>query len=108
MLKSSYYCLYSTMPSQEVAQNIAKALLAEKLVACINIFPKIQSFYAWEGELCESEEFLFLCKTKESCLDKAMALITSLHPYECPALIALAIEKGSPSFLNWIETSTVA
>ncbi len=54
--------VYSTMPSHETAENIARILLEEKLAACINMFP-IKSMYYWQDTLQSDIEIAVIAKT---------------------------------------------
>ncbi len=95
--------LYITVPDKSIATKIAKALLEEKLAACVNIFPFIESYYLWEGKLCENKEIPMLVKTTVALEDKLIARATELHPYKVPCIISLDITNGNPEFLKWIK-----
>ena len=49
--------------SLEEAKKIARALVETRLAACVNIVPKIESVYRWEGKVEEGQEYLLLIKT---------------------------------------------
>ena len=92
-----------SVPSKKMAKQIARKLVEEKLCACVNIVPKISSFYIYEGEFCEDEEFLLLIKTDKNHYDAVEKRIVSLHPYEIPEIIALPVVKGAKSYIKWAE-----
>lgn len=99
--------LYVVWPSFEEAQEASYVLVQEKLVACVNLFQTQKSIYEWRGKLCESEgEVVMIAKTTKKKLQDAQDKITSLHPYECPAILALSILEGYGPFLEWISTQT--
>ena len=92
-----------TASSTEEAENIAKSLVEDKLVACVNIIPQITSIYWWEGKICKDEEVMLISKTKQSLFTAVMDRVKFLHSYEVPEIISFPISKGSPEYLNWIE-----
>ncbi len=92
-----------TVPSQAVGKDLARMLLGEKLVACVNIVPSIVSLYTWEGELCSDDEALLVIKTTEAALQELVSAINEDHPYDVPEIIALPITAGSKEYLNWID-----
>ncbi len=92
-----------TFPKANLAQETAETLLREKLVACCNIVPNITSIYVWQGEIQHDSEVLMLMKTEQTRFGQLEKRILELHPYEVPEIIALPIEKGSVSYLNWIK-----
>jgi periplasmic divalent cation tolerance protein len=97
------YCVVLvTAASEEQAQIIAQALLAEKLAACVNIYP-VTSLYIWQGELNREREWQLLIKSSLSHFDHLAEKIEELHSYEVPEIIALPIIDGSESYLNWIS-----
>lgn len=96
--------LYSTAPDRETAQKIADALIADKLAACVNIPAPMTAVYEWEGAVEHSEETPMLVKTTKAAAPAARDRILALHPYDCPCVVALAInaDASSAPFLDWI------
>lgn len=100
------FCLISTtFPNEQSAREIMMFLLENKLVACVQMMP-IQSFYHWEGKLCESSEQLVLMKTQSSLFAKIEEAIVQHHPYTIPQLIQIPIERGLETYLQWIKEAT--
>ena len=106
MDNSSAIMVLITASSLEEAENIAKSLVEEKLVACVNIIPQIESVYWWEGKVCKDNEIMLISKTKQSLFTTVMDRVQSLHSYEVPEIISFPISEGSPEYLNWIENVT--
>lgn len=98
--------VYMTAPDQEVARRIGQALLEQRLAACVNILPAVQSLYWWEGQIQHASEIVVLAKTAESLFEGLKACVLGLHPYEIPCIVALAIDHGHDPFLRWIEGQT--
>ena len=94
-----------TAPSKEVARGIARRLLEDKLAACVNILPAINSLYVWEGELQDDEEVLLIVKSRSEVFEKGLVpAVQSIHPYEVPEIIAIPVVMGLQSYLDWIKS----
>ena len=98
--------LYVTVPTAEVAATIARALVEERLAACVNVLGPVRSIYRWQGAVHDDPEVAFLAKTRAALVEAATARIKSLHPYECPCIVALPVVGGHPAFLDWVRTET--
>jgi len=95
----------STAGSEEEAQKIARHLVDQRLAACVNIVPQIESVYLWQGKVESSREWLLVIKTTAEKFPGVCAAIRDVHSYELPECIALAIDDGSPAYLEWIGES---
>ena len=93
--------------SEEEAHKIAHELVVRQLAACVNMIPRLNSIYRWQGKIEESEEYLLLIKTTADNFTGVREAIEELHSYDLPECIALQITEGSEPYLNWIA-STVA
>jgi periplasmic divalent cation tolerance protein len=100
--------VYTTLPSLEQAQTLSRYLVQEKLAACANIIPGVQSVYEWEGRLHEETEVAVLIKTTHSLIEAVFAAITAKHPYSVPALIAYKPVRTAEPYLNWLMSQTKA
>lgn len=96
---------FVTAPGAEKASEIARTLVEEGLAACGNVVPGLRSIYRWEGRIFDEPEALLILKTQSSRFEALRARVLSLHPYECPEVIALPIEAGHPAYLAWIAQS---
>jgi periplasmic divalent cation tolerance protein len=100
------YCLvYITAKDEEEAQIIGKALVEEKLAACVNIHP-IRSIFRWQGEINQEDEMAILAKTRAELANEVISRVKELHSYEVPCIVVLPLETGNPDFLEWISQST--
>lgn len=95
----------TTAPSREEAKKIGRALVESRLAACVNIIPRIESVYRWEGKIEEAQEYLLLIKTTAEAFPALLEKTQQLHSYEVPECIALAVEEGSEAYLKWIDAS---
>lgn len=91
-----------TASTEKEAVNIAQALVDREEAACVNIVPMIRSVYRWKGKVNSDIEQLLLIKTTQANLEDVKKTVRELHSYELPELIAVNIDDGDRSALNWI------
>jgi periplasmic divalent cation tolerance protein len=84
MSTNKYSVAWITVPTQEVATKISSGLVEHKLAACVNIIPKIQSVYWWEGSIQKDEEMLLMLKTKTVLIPEIIDWVKKNHPYSVP------------------------
>jgi periplasmic divalent cation tolerance protein len=106
--QSKHLLVLTTCPGSITAKKIANDLVVEKLAACVQVIPGVQSFFRWVGKVNNSEEFLLIIQTTTDRYEQLEARITALHPYELPEIITLPINGGLAGYLAWIETNTSA
>ncbi len=92
-----------TTPNNE-AEKLARPLVEEKLVACVNV-ADVNSFFRWEGRLEEEKESLLIMKTKTDNIPAIIERIRELHSYDVPEVIALPIIQGNEGYLDWVDKS---
>jgi len=90
---------------EEKAQEIADALVTERLAACVNAAGPVRSTYAWEGRLERNTEITLVVKTTAERVPALTARILALHPYDLPEVIALPIQpgEGHAPYLDWVR-----
>ncbi len=92
-----------TAPNLQAARKLAQAALEARLVACVNVVPKLESHYWWQGKIESSAEVLLILKTTRSHLSELESLVLSAHPYETPEIIALPLSAGTDRYLAWVQ-----
>ncbi|WP_457629311.1 divalent-cation tolerance protein CutA [Oceanithermus sp.] len=92
-----------TVPDEETARRIARALVEEGLAACVNLVPGLTSIYTWQGEMHEDAEWLLLAKTTAKAYPRLETRVSELHPYEVPEVLALPVERGLDRYLAWVQ-----
>ena len=88
--------------SRDEAERIARALVEQRLAACVQIVGPVQSIYRWQGAVERVEEWLCLIKTSRAQYAALESAIRDLHSYECPEIIATPIDAGSGPYLAWL------
>lgn len=98
-----------TCGSAREGRKIAKAVVGERLAACVNVVgAPVESIYRWEGKISSAKEILLLIKTTRGRFQKLRDRILELHSYDVPEIIAVPIAAGSKKYLDWIAESVVA
>ena len=97
--------VFVTAPNLAVARKLASGILENRLAACVNLVPGLESHYRWEGKLCQETEVLMVLKTTGDQLVALEAWVQAEHPYDTPEFVALKIEAGSARYLDWISES---
>ncbi|HEX2979071.1 MAG TPA: divalent-cation tolerance protein CutA [Anaerolineaceae bacterium] len=106
-IQTKYVVVLVSVPNEEVGVMIARALIEQKLAACVNILPGMRSIYRWEDRLVDDREMLLLVKTRAEGFQERLApAIKALHPYDLPEIIALPIVQGTEAYLAWVEDNT--
>ncbi len=107
MANEKHIVVFITAETLGQCREIADALVGEKLAACVNIVPKVQSKFRWQGKIDSANESLLIVKTREAMLDKVIASVKSKHSYTVPEIIALPIVGGNKDYLDWIDEVTL-
>jgi periplasmic divalent cation tolerance protein len=100
-----FQIIMCTCPDMKSAKIIAKHLVQEKHAACVNIVPNIISVYRWEDNIECDDEIQLIIKTQTTKFNDVANEIKRLHRYDTPEIIAMNIQQGDNSYLNWITES---
>jgi periplasmic divalent cation tolerance protein len=102
----SVVSVYAIFASAEEAERIGRAMIEERLAACINILGPCRSIYRWQGAVETADEVAAIFKTTAAAADALIARVTLLHSYDVPAIAVWPIEKLLGPYAEWVETST--
>ena len=102
----TYCVVFSTVHSQEEAEQIADALLKNRVASCVQFIPTT-SWYHWQGNIEREQEILLIIKTTDTLYNNVELYIKEIHSYEIPQIVKLPISAGLPEYLNWIASETV-
>jgi periplasmic divalent cation tolerance protein len=103
---SEVVVILSTLPADERGPALARALVDERLAACVNLVPGLRSIYRWEGAVHDDAETLAIIKTTRARLPALLARLPALHPYELPEAVAVPVIAGHPPYLAWVNGET--
>lgn len=95
-----------TWPADRPADALARTLVDERLAACVNVLPEMQSVYRWEGAVQQDAERQLVIKTTADRLEALEARVAALHPYQVPEFLVLPIAGGSDRYLEWMRLAT--
>lgn len=99
-----FIIVYVTTENLQQAEHIAETLIKEKLVACANIVPQMQSMYVWKDpqQIEKSSECILLLKTLHEKLEAIEERIQQIHTYEVPCVISFTMDQVSKKYSDWL------
>jgi periplasmic divalent cation tolerance protein len=95
----------TTLGADADASAIARALVDERLAACVNVLPPMTSTYRWNGRVEQEREQQLVIKTAAARVDALEARLRELHPYEVPEFLVVRVDRGSEAYLSWLAES---
>jgi periplasmic divalent cation tolerance protein len=98
--------VYCSCPDLALAQALASALVEQRLAACVQCLPGVQSVYRWQGAVERASEVQLQIKTDAARYAAVEAAILARHPYELPEIVAVEAVAGLDRYLDWIGAST--
>ena len=98
-----HHVVMVTVPDLEAGRRVARAVLEQRVAACVNIVPGLESHYWWKGRLTTDQELLLIMKTTQECLTDLEATVLANHPYDTPEVVALSLASGSERYLRWLD-----
>ena len=101
-----YVVVMTTLPADADGPAFGRALLNERLAACVNLLAPMESVYRWEGRVEQETERQVIIKTTRDRLNALWDRVRELHPYEVPEFIVLGIADGNEAYLKWVGEST--
>jgi periplasmic divalent cation tolerance protein len=95
----------STCASEQEGEKLARMLLEARVAACVNVVPRVRSFYHWKGALETADECLLVIKSTRGLFAALRAVLEQGHSYEVPEVVALQIVEGSENYINWLDSN---
>jgi len=100
-----FVLVLTTYPADGDADAFARALVHERLAACVSVLPPMQSTYRWKEAVDTASERQVLLKTTAASVAALEARVKELHPYEVPEFLVVTIDAGAPAYLSWLRES---
>lgn len=97
--------VYTTFPDRESAEQVAQAVVAERLAACANLFGEARSVYRWEDSVKSEAEFPAFFKVPAHGVEALRERIVALHPYDLPAVESWPARVSS-AVAHWADAVT--
>ena len=97
--------LTTTVGSLEEARKLASALVEQRLAACVQLEPALESHYRWEGSVCAEPEVRLTVKTAPERLAAVQAFMAARHPYQLPQLLWQTM-SASAEYARWVREET--
>lgn len=95
--------VYAVFADMTEAERIGRAMIEERLAACVNILGPCRSIYRWKGEIEESSEVPAIFKTRADRADALIARIAASHSYDVPAAVAWPVDAALPAYAQWVS-----
>jgi periplasmic divalent cation tolerance protein len=95
--------LYVTCKDTEEARMVGREITANRLAACVNIFPAMESIYEWESRIETTSETVMIVKTSQQMVDQCADRIRKLHSYKTPCVLIIPVENSDDSFVRWMQ-----
>lgn len=106
MPNSEIAALYVVFGSQAEAETIGRAMVEQRLAACVNILGPSRSIYRWQGAVEEADEVAAIFKTSSARTEALIAAIDAMHSYDVPAIVQLPIAASHAAYRHWIIAET--
>jgi periplasmic divalent cation tolerance protein len=101
----SVVSVYAIFANAEEAERIGRAMVEERLAACVNILGPIHSIYRWQGTVESADEVAAIFKTANARVDALITRVAALHSYDVPCVVSWPIDKIVGSYADWVEAS---
>ena len=105
-MSAEYVIALTTLPADADAADFGRRLVDERLAACVNLLPVMESVYRWEGRIESEPERQLVIKTSRDRVIDLWERIRDLHPYEVPEFIVISIVDGNEAYLRWVGEAT--
>ena len=102
----SVVSVYAIFADAEEAERIGRAIIEERLAACVNVLGPVRSIYRWQGAIESADEVAAIFKTRHDTVDALITRIAALHSYDVPCIVTWPVDKLLGAYADWVETST--
>ena len=101
----SVVSVYAVFADAAEAERIGRAMLEERLAACVNLLGPIRSIYSWQGAIESADEVAAIFKTRHDQVDTLITRIAELHSYAVPCIVSWPVDKLLGAYADWVEDS---
>jgi len=101
----SVVSVYALFADADEAERIGRAMVEERLAACINILGPVRSIYRWRGAVESADEVAAIFKTRNDRVDALITRVAGLHSYDVPCIVTWPVDKLLGSYADWVEDS---
>jgi len=99
--------VFVTVPTFEIAKQVSKILVSERLAACCSVIQNVISYFGWQNSLHERNEYLLIIKTSDTLLDALQERILQITSDEVPEIIALPVFEIFDEYEKWLKSSLI-
>lgn len=103
---SEFIEVHWTAGSIEEARRICRFLVQERVVACAQIIPWIESIYMWDNQLETAQETKIALKTHLTRFEEIKEIIEKNSSYEVPEITYTLLSGGNEGYLEWLDETT--
>lgn len=93
----------TTTATEQDAHALSRHLIDQRLAACVQVSGPLRSFYRWQGETCEADEYRCTIKSIASLQDRIVASIAEMHSYDTPQIVVIPISHCSANYAEWLR-----
>jgi periplasmic divalent cation tolerance protein len=101
-----YVVVLTTLPADVDSVAFARGIIEERLAACVNLLPPMESVYRWEEGIEQETERQVIMKTSRERVVALWERVRDLHPYDVPEFLVLPIVDGNDAYLRWVAEAT--
>lgn len=95
--------IFTTVPDDDRAETLARALVEERLAACVNVHAPMASIFRWKGAVEREPERQIVIKTTRGRVSAVEKRVRALHRYELPEFLVVPVDGGSEAYLDWVR-----
>ncbi|MEZ6016486.1 MAG: divalent-cation tolerance protein CutA [Planctomycetota bacterium] len=100
------YVVLCTVPTRDLALELARTVVDERLAGCVQVLPGLTSVYRWNDAVQQDDEVLMVLKAPAARLEALEARLVALHPYDVPEFVALRADRVALQYASWLDSST--